>query len=125
MRVLFLLAAATLAASPSLALTLDQARAKADQDAEALMVDPLNGDIYVATKRSGWSRIYRVPYPQSTTEVITMDLCAMVPFTVVTGADVSPDGSLVIIRRYSGHIPPAAVWHRPTGGLLFDAFAGP
>ena len=36
----------------------------------------------------------------------------------------SPDGSLIVIRRYTGSSPEASVWQRPVDGNLWDAFAG-
>ncbi|MBC8322255.1 MAG: hypothetical protein H8E70_01665 [Candidatus Marinimicrobia bacterium] len=45
-----------------------------NRDSETLMVDPLTKDIYVVSKRE-WEdiRVYRAPYPQSISELITLD----------------------------------------------------
>ena len=42
------------------------------RNCEALMVDPVTKDIYVISKESGIGRVYRAPYPQSTTTATTM-----------------------------------------------------
>ena len=36
------------------------------RDAETLMVDPVNRDLYIVSKRDSLSRVYRAAYPQST-----------------------------------------------------------
>jgi hypothetical protein len=45
-------------------------------DAETMIVDPANGDIYIVTKRDSRSRIYRAAYPQSTTSTTTLTSAA-------------------------------------------------
>ncbi len=44
------------------------------RDAEAMMVDPLTRDIYLLSKREQKVNLYRLPFPQSTTEVMTAEL---------------------------------------------------
>jgi len=88
------------------------------KDAETLMVDPLNGDIYVIAKREWFCRVYRAPYPQSTKKRTVMSLVANLPWGFATGGDVSPNGELVIARgMYS-----ASMWIRPKGEELWRAF---
>ena len=40
--------------------------APSEKDAETMFVDPVNGDIYVVTKRAVPNKVYRATYPQST-----------------------------------------------------------
>jgi hypothetical protein len=70
------------------------------RDAEGFMVDPLTNDFYVVTKREDRNRLYRYHAP-SARKVNILHLEASLPFTGVTGADISPDGMQVLIRRYS------------------------
>ena len=42
-----------------------------------------------------------------------------------TGGDVSPDGSVIVIRQYSSKTPPAAFWYRPLGTDLASVFDEP
>jgi len=94
------------------------------QDVEALMVDPLTGDIFVATKRSTPGMVFRAPYPHSTTEPITMEWVADLPWSgdnQATGGDISADGRMIIIRRYGD----ARIWERPSGSTVAQALAGP
>lgn len=98
--------------------------APSHKDSETLLVDPLNGDIYVVTKRTSRCRVYRAAYPQSTDQTTTMSFVAELDWGGATGGDISPDGSLIVIRQYSGGNPEAAVYQVPDGGELWDAFAG-
>ncbi|MCK4658201.1 MAG: hypothetical protein KAV82_01650 [Phycisphaerae bacterium] len=100
------------------------ANAPSYKDAETLLVDPLNGDIYVLTKRMPASKVYRAAYPHSTTTPVTMEFIANLPWGVVTGGDISPDGDFIIIRRYSYSNPQGAVWYRPPGAGLAEVFGG-
>ncbi len=83
-------------------------------DAEALLVDPVTGDLLVITKSwVGRSTVLRAPAPSLTSGArITMldegtlqisppsGLPAGLPGTAVTGADISADGSLILVRTY-------------------------
>jgi len=88
------------------------------RDAETLMVDPLNRDIYVVSKRESKSRVYRAAYPQSTSVQITMDFVAELPWGWATGGEISPTGGEIIIRGYSN----ASLWSRASGTSVAEAF---
>ncbi len=88
------------------------------KDAETLMVDPLNGDIYVIAKREFFCRVYQAAYPQSTKKRTVMNLVATLPWGLAVGGDISPDGKLVIIRGLFN----ASMWVRPKGKELWRAF---
>lgn len=92
-------------------------------DAEALMVDPRTGDLVIVTKDwtlTGHSQIFRAPAGMaagSTTvleQVATLDLLVG---TLVTGADVSPDGSVVALRSYTA----ISLYPRPADQPLWSA----
>ena len=87
-------------------------------DAETLLVDPLNGDIYIITKRDLFSRVYHAPYPQSTDKPTEMAFALILPLGIATGGDVSPDGKLVILRNPTN----AAIWRRSESEPLWKAF---
>lgn len=70
------------------------------RDTEALMVDPLTRDIYIFSKREKEIGLYTLPFPQSTTEVITAQFIARLPFTQINAADFSSDGKEVLIKNY-------------------------
>ncbi len=110
-------------------------------DAEVLLVDPLDGSIYIITKEltDGPSKVFRAPGDagQDTVleEVATVDFQALefaaepppdAPVLVLgvgwlpTGGDVAPDRSAVAIRTYAG----VWVWQIQGNGELWQAFAG-
>ena len=86
------------------------------RDAETLMVDPANGDIYVVSKRDSKSRVYLAAYPQ--TASMTMVFVAELPWDWATGGEISPLGTEIIIRRYAD----AYVWPVVDYGFLWNAF---
>jgi len=90
------------------------------KDAETLMIDPLSGDIYIIAKREFFCRVYRAGYPQSTTSSTEMKLVATLPLGFAVAGDVSPDGRLIIVRGMFN----AALWVRPEGKELWQAFSG-
>jgi hypothetical protein len=91
------------------------------RDAETLMVDPVTRDIYIVSKRDAVPRLYRAAYPQSTGGTTIMEFKAQVSLTWATGGDISPLGRMIVVRNYSS----AAVWLRPAGVELWQAFSGP
>ena len=109
--------------------------APSEKDAETMFVDPVNGDIYVVTKRAVPNKVYRAPYPQSTSSPTTLEWVTDLPSEFngtpgswnggPTGGDVSPDGSVIVIRQYSSKTPPAAFWYRPLGTDLASVFDEP
>ncbi|CAN5473242.1 hypothetical protein BH10ACI2_BH10ACI2_02220 [soil metagenome] len=78
-----------------------------DQDAEALMVHPRTGDIYVVSKRvSGPAGVYRLkpsfdaPEPQTAEKITDLSVPA-IPNGFLTGGDISPDGRRMVICDYA------------------------
>ena len=94
------------------------------RDAEGFMVDPLTGDFYVVSKREpDGNRLYRSISP-SDRGMNTLERVGRFATTGTTGADISPDGLQVLIRRYSSAIDPAApsalagsYWSRPDASV--------
>lgn len=90
------------------------------RDAETLMVDPITKDIYIISKRTSYSRVYRAAYPQSTTSITTMEYKCQLPWGWAVGGDISSEGNIIIVKGYYN----ASVWYRGKGTNLWDAFAG-
>jgi hypothetical protein len=68
------------------------------RDVEALMIDPLTKDLYLITKRNS-TDVYRLPYPQSTTEEIVAEkIISGLPFYLIIAADWSADGNEILIK---------------------------
>ena len=70
------------------------------RDAEGLMVDPLSADIYIVSKREQQSRLYRMPFPQSVSDISTAEFFTQLPFRNVTACDISPNGEGILIKNY-------------------------
>lgn len=70
-------------------------------DAEGFFVNPSTKDIYIITKRDSQSRVYRLPYPQSIFAVTTATYIGALPFSGVTSAAISADGSELMIKTYA------------------------
>lgn len=93
-------------------------------DAESLLVDPIEGDLLIITKnwaRAGDSGVYRAPVGLQNGSTTTLEHVATVPIepgTLVTGADVSPDGTVVALRSYGA----VDLYERPAGSPLWSAF---
>lgn len=86
----------------------------ATPDAEALLVDPTNGEIFVVTKvLGGAAEVFRANPGTSMWDPVTT-----VPVALVTAADVAPAGDVVALVTYTSVV----VYPRPAGGSLADAF---
>lgn len=91
---------AVLPAAP--AAFVDLVYADGPRDAEALVVDPRNGDLFVITKREERSRVYRARSPSFTGEEVTLEYLRDLGEGLVTAADACADGKTVLVRSYLG-----------------------
>lgn len=89
------------------------------RDAEALMVDPLTGDLYVISKREAQSRVYVAPFPQLPDSLLTLTFAGALPFNMVTAADCSADGTEVLVKTYRR----VRYWVRAPGESLAETLA--
>ena len=109
-------------------------------DAESMFVDPRSGDLFIIDKEytSAVGRVFRAPKRSlvdgadvTMKEVATFTLepdesllttgVAKFPGTIITGADVSPDGSTVLVRTYRRVL----AFTRRRGAPLATAFDRP
>jgi hypothetical protein len=103
-----------------------------NRDAETLLVDPLTKDLFIISKREKKVNLYRLPFPQSTTEVITAELAVAGLdfnrlgeekgyhpryFNQVVAGDISPDGSKILIKDYSS----VYYWKRKPNETISEA----
>jgi hypothetical protein len=75
-------------------------------NAEALLVHPRSGDLYVVTKTAEGAGVYKLAAPFGTGEVQTLARVALLRGpdffgTLVTGGDISPDGRRVALCDYA------------------------
>ena len=99
-------------------------------DAEALMIDPLTGDLFIATKVETGSGIYRASRAQlDAGGVITLSFVRFIAFgsgnppsfRKVSAGDISFDGLLIAMRR-NGRV---WTWTRSASQTVSDALAVP
>jgi len=94
-------------------------------NAEALMIDPVDELLVIVTKGDGPAGVYATPLPLGDAAVLErvgeVDTGGIGPLGLVTGGDVSPDGSAVLLRTYGGGL----LYRRPAGRPVASAFAGP
>jgi len=76
-------------------------------DAEALLVDPIRGDLVIVTKFIGGARAYRTS-ARARPGTRTLTAGPSVDFSFVTAGDVSADGRIVVLRGYDR----VGVWAR-------------
>ena len=76
-------------------------------DAEALLVDPIRGDLIVVTKVIGSARAYRTS-AREPAGAYTLKAGPSIAMSFVTGGSVSADGRIVVLRGYDR----VGVWAR-------------
>lgn len=112
------------------AVTLTGRYPDGSHNAETLLTDPLTGDLFVVTKSDkGRSGVYRWPAPQREEATTTLEAAGSIDVGSLDGAidvrvtagDISPDGSMILLRTYTN----AWVWHRDTAETVVDALARP
>ncbi len=73
------------------------------KDAETMLVDPLSLDIYILSREATSSTVYKLPYPQSTTEVNEAYKIGQLPIGGLRGGAISPDGGQMVLKD-SSHV---------------------
>jgi hypothetical protein len=77
-------------------------------DAEALLVDPLRGELVIVTKVLGAARAYRASARLAAGSQTTLRAGPSINLSLVTAGDVSADGRVIVLRGYDR----VAVWVR-------------
>jgi hypothetical protein len=86
------------------------------------MVDPLSGDLFIAVKQAGDSQIYRATKVQiESGSPVQLELVGHINLELVSGGDISPDGTLIVLRREDF----AQLWIRSPGESVGDALGRP
>ena len=93
-------------------------------DAEALVVDPTTGELFVVTKDlvGGVAQVFRAPANLAGGTTTALTQVATVSLGLgrgVTGADVTPNGDVVALRTYVSVV----LFPRPSGQSLGQAFS--
>lgn len=104
--------------------------ASAAHNAEVLLVDPQNADLYIVTKETkGPARVFRYPAPHRPQDLVILDEVGVLdlgPSSIpgskwVTGGDISARRSQILLRTYS-HV---FLWNRSPGQSIAQAFSEP
>ena len=90
-------------------------------DAETLLIDPVNRDLYIVTKRQLYSRLYRAPLSGEKDGGKDLEFITVLPVGFVVGGDVATDGSAIVLRT----LTQAWVWQRSKNTSFKLCFSGP
>ncbi|MGN6386537.1 MAG: hypothetical protein ACTHMT_09885, partial [Verrucomicrobiota bacterium] len=90
-------------------------------NSEALMIDSVRGELFIATKQLGKSRIYSAPLSSFVNgQTGDLQFVREVQFPVVSGADISADGKMITLRNEQM----AYIWIKEPNTFAGDALAG-
>ncbi len=90
-------------------------------DAETLIIDPLNGDLYLITKRQLRSKLYRGRLSEKKNGDNQLEFLGLLPVGYVVAGDISNNGDSVVLRT----LTEAWVWTRPENTSMLLCFSGP
>lgn len=71
------------------------------RDTEAILIEPNTQDIYVITKSPGFSKLYKIAFPQKYDSPIPAMYVCDLPMYMITSGDFSADGKQIILRNYT------------------------
>ena len=91
------------------------------KDAEALLVDPISGELYLVSKRETKNTLYRVPADGFEKGKALLEKLHSFDFTSSVAADVSRDGSQILIKNYLQ----VFYWTRQANQSLSEALQAP
>ena len=91
------------------------------KDAESFLVDPISGELYLVSKRETKNTLYRVPADGFEKGNALLEKLHSFEFTSSVGADVSRDGSQILIKNYLQ----VFYWTRQANQSLSEALQAP
>ncbi len=91
------------------------------RDAESLFFDPLDKRLYVISKRELEVGVYSAALTEQPTDTLILRKQLTLPYTYVTAADISPDGSEVLMKN----LLMVLYWKRKPGESIIDMFKRP
>jgi hypothetical protein len=91
-------------------------------DAEALLIDPISGDVFIVTKEYGRARVYRAAADSWKSQTnVTLAHVQTLGIEKVSAGDISQDGQWIALRREEI----GWLWKRAEGQSVAKALAGP
>ena len=91
------------------------------KDAESFLVDPISGELYLVSKREAKNTLYRVPADGFEKGNTLLEKLHSFDFTSSVAADVSRDGSQILIKNYLQ----VFYWTRQANQSLSEALQAP
>lgn len=70
------------------------------RDTEALMVDPTSKELFIFSKREDSVRMYQIPFEFASGDTVVAERKNILPLTEIVAADISADGTEVLIKNY-------------------------
>lgn len=70
------------------------------RDSEALMIDPISSRMFMVSKREDSVRLYQFPNTWKSGDTLTAELKIKMPYNLTVAADISVDGSEVLLKNY-------------------------
>ncbi len=89
------------------------------RDAETLLFDPVDGELFIGTKEADRTRLYSANLRGSFTSPAPLEFVAEVDLPSASGGDISSDGSLIALRNETE----AKIWSRLPGEAVAEAIA--
>jgi hypothetical protein len=86
------------------------------KDAETLLIDPANKNLYIVSKRENPVHLYELQYPYSTRDTLNAKEVMSLPFTQIVAGDISDDGKQVLLKSYEY----IYYWSNPSGKPLLE-----
>jgi hypothetical protein len=91
------------------------------KDTETLMIDPLNGDIYIISKREEPVVLYRLELQKELSDTLTAKPVLTIPLTLIVAGDFSADGKHILLKNYQN----VFYWERSDKESLEQVFKRP
>ena len=91
------------------------------RNAETLMIDPSNLDLYIVSKEQN-TKVYKLSFPYTfysapTSNIDTAFIVGTLPFSTAVGGDISLDGNEILIKKYNV----IYYWKKDESGTIIDA----
>lgn len=70
------------------------------RDSESLMIDPISSRMFIVSKREDSVRLYQFSNTWKSGDTLTAELKIKMPYNLTVAADISVDGSEVLLKNY-------------------------